>query len=238
MNCQFTILVPLYNEAENLLRVEQELSAYTAKAPVLSCVLFINDGSTDDSLVLLEEICARNKNFSFISFEENRGLSAALKAGFDHAETPLIGYIDSDLQTNPEDFDLLLEHIEDHELVTGVRINRKDSFKKNMSSLIANGIRRSFTHDGMDDTGCPLKVIRTEYAKRIPMFKGLHRFLPAMILLQNGRIKQVPVRHYPRIAGKAKFHLMNRLVGPFIDCFAYLWMKRNYINYKIVHRNE
>lgn len=236
MNHQFTILVPLYNEVENLLRVEQELSSYLTRAPLSTKVLFIDDGSTDQGLELLEQICARNKDFSFISFEKNRGLSAALKAGFDHAQTPLVGYIDSDLQTNPEDFDLLLPYMEDHDLVTGVRTNRKDSFKKNMSSLIANGIRRSFTHDGMDDTGCPLKVIRTDYAKRIPMFKGLHRFLPAMILLQDGRIKQVPVRHYPRIAGKAKFHLMNRLVGPLIDCFAYLWMKRNYINYKIVRR--
>lgn len=238
MDRQFTILVPLYNEEENLPRVEKELSAYLDKAPVSSCVLFINDGSTDNSLELVEEICNRNPSFSFISFEENRGLSTAIKAGFDHVDTPLTGYIDSDLQTTPEDFDLLLEHIGEYDIVTGVRTNRKDSFIKNMSSLIANGIRRSFTHDGMDDTGCPLKVIRTEYAKRIPMFKGLHRFLPAMILLQNGRVKQIPVRHFPRVAGKAKFHVMNRLVGPLVDCFAYLWMKRNYINYKIVRRNE
>ncbi|SDL42899.1 Glycosyltransferase involved in cell wall bisynthesis [Salinimicrobium catena] len=238
MDHQFTILIPLYNEEDNLLRVEQELSSYIKKAPLPSRVLFINDGSTDNSLKLLEEICKREKDFKFISFEENRGLSAAIKAGFDEVQTPLTGYIDADLQTHPEDFDLLLEHIPEYDLVTGVRTDRKDSFKKNMSSLIANGIRRSFTHDGMDDTGCPLKVIKTEYAKRIPMFNGLHRFLPAMVLLQKGRIKQVPVRHYPRIAGKAKYHLMNRLVGPLVDCFAYLWMKRKYIDYKIARRNE
>lgn len=238
MEYQFTIIVPLYNEEENLIRVEKELGDYLKKATLPTCVLFVNDGSTDNSLQLIEEICGRNKDFKFISFEENRGLSAAIKAGFDYASTPLIGYIDSDLQTDPEDFELLLKEIGEYDLVTGVRTDRKDSFKKNISSLIANGIRKSFTHDGMDDTGCPLKVIKADYAKRIPMFKGLHRFLPAMILLQNGKIKQVPVRHYPRIAGKAKFHLMNRLVGPFIDCFAYLWMKRNYINYKIARKNE
>jgi hypothetical protein len=126
-----------------------------------------------------------------------------------------------------------MEHIENHELVTGVRANRKDSFVKNVSSTIANGIRRAFTRDGMDDTGCPLKVIKTDYAKRIPMFKGLHRFLPAMILLQGGRIVQVPVRHFPRVAGKAKFGLWNRLLGPLMDCFAYLWMKKKYIRYEI-----
>jgi hypothetical protein len=102
-----------------------------------------------------------------------------------------------------------------------------------MSSTIANGIRRAFTHDGMDDTGCPLKVIKTDFAKNIPMFKGLHRFLPAMILLQNGRIKQIPVQHFPRIAGVAKYGLWNRLLGPLLDCFAYVWMKKKYINYKI-----
>jgi dolichol-phosphate mannosyltransferase len=238
MTYEFTIIVPLFNEEENLLRVESELNDYLLKASVKSCVLFVNDGSTDNSLQLVQEIAARNKDFKFISFDRNRGLSAAIKAGFDYANTPLIGYIDSDLQTDPEDFDLLLSHIGTYDLVTGLRANRKDSFKKNLSSLIANGIRRSFTHDGMDDTGCPLKVIKSDYAKRIPMFKGLHRFLPAMILLQEGKVKQVPVRHYPRIAGKAKFHVLNRLVGPFIDCFAYLWMKRNYINYKVALKNE
>jgi hypothetical protein len=102
-----------------------------------------------------------------------------------------------------------------------------------MSSKIANGIRRAFTHDGMDDTGCPLKIIRTDCAKKIPMFKGLHRFLPAMILLQNEKIIQIPVRHYPRIAGQAKFGVWNRLLGPLMDCFAYLWMKKKYINYQV-----
>jgi len=163
-------------------------------------------------------------------------LSTAIKAGFDHVNTPLVGYIDADLQTSPQDFNLLLEHIEDYDLVTGVRSNRKDSFVKNMSSKIANGIRRAFTNDGMDDTGCPLKVIKTEYAKRIPMFKGLHRFLPAMILLQHGKIIQIPVQHFPRMAGQAKFGLWNRLFGPLVDCFAYLWMKKKYINYQVAKK--
>jgi len=230
---EFTIVIPVYNEEDNLERVEKEMLAYLPKASKKTAVLFVNDGSKDHSQVLIEKICQRNEDFHFISFKQNRGLSAAIKAGFDHVESPLVGYIDSDLQTAPEDFNLLLEHIDSYELVTGVRSNRKDSFVKNMSSKIANGIRRAFTHDGMDDTGCPLKVIKTDYAKRIPMFKGLHRFLPAMILLQNGRIIQIPVRHFPRIAGKAKFGLWNRLLGPLMDCFAYLWMKKKYINYEV-----
>jgi len=233
MNYDFTIVVPVYNEEDNLLRVETELLAYTKKASKRTKILFVNDGSKDKSQEIIELIAARNPEFSFISFQENRGLSAAIKAGFDYTETPLVGYIDSDLQTAPDDFNLLLAHIGENDLVTGVRENRKDSVVKNMSSTIANGIRRSFTSDGMDDTGCPLKVIKTDYAKRIPMFKGLHRFLPAMILLQKGRIKQVPVQHFPRLAGEAKFGVWNRLLGPLMDCFAYLWMKKKYINYTV-----
>ncbi len=233
MHYQFTIIVPVYNEEDNLLRVEKELSTYTKIASRPSKILFVNDGSKDKSQEIIETVCNRNSEFNFISFKENKGLSAAIKAGFDNVDTELVGYIDSDLQTAPEDFNLLLAEIGEYDLVTGVRANRKDSFVKNMSSKIANGIRRSFTHDGMDDTGCPLKVIKTEYAKRIPMFKGLHRFLPAMILLQDGKIKQIPVQHFPRIAGKGKYGFWNRLLGPLMDCFAYLWMKKKYINYDV-----
>lgn len=237
MTYQFTIVVPVYNEEDNLLRVETELLAYTKIATKSTKILFVNDGSKDKSQTLIEDICNRNPEFSFITFKENCGLSAAVKAGFDYTETELVGYIDSDLQTAPSDFNLLLEHIGTYDLVTGVRANRKDSFVKNMSSKIANGIRRSFTHDGMDDTGCPLKVIKTDFAKRIPMFRGLHRFLPAMILLQNGTIKQIPVQHFPRVAGEAKFGVWNRLIGPLMDCFAYLWMKKKYINYTVAKKS-
>ncbi|MDG1714655.1 glycosyltransferase family 2 protein [Lacinutrix sp.] len=237
MSYQFTIVVPVYNEEDNLLRVETELLAYTKIATRTTKILFVNDGSKDKSQQIIEDICNRNPEFSFIAFKDNRGLSAAIKAGFDYTETELVGYIDSDLQTAPNDFNLLLEHIGPNDLVTGVRANRKDSFVKNMSSKIANGIRRSFTHDGMDDTGCPLKVIKTDFAKRIPMFKGLHRFLPAMILLQNGTVKQIPVQHFPRVAGEAKFGVWNRLLGPLMDCFAYLWMKKKYINYEVAKKD-
>lgn len=238
MSYDFTIIVPVYNEEDNLIRVEQALLDYLKIATKKTKILFVNDGSKDKSQELIEAICARQPDFTFISFKENRGLSAAIKAGFDYSDTELVGYIDSDLQTAPEDFNLLLEHIGEYDLVTGVRANRKDSFVKNMSSTIANGIRRAFTHDGMDDTGCPLKVIKTDHAKRIPMFNGLHRFLPAMILLQEGKVIQIPVQHFPRIAGTAKFGLWNRLLGPLMDCFAYLWMKKKYINYSVAKKGS
>lgn len=233
MDYSLTIIVPVYNEQENLLRVEEKLNEYILNSKINCQILLVNDGSTDNSEELMKMICDRNTAFNYISFEKNCGLSAAIKAGFDHSTTNLTGYIDSDLQTDPFDFDLLLAQIDNFDLVNGYRHERKDSFIKNLSSQVANTVRNWFTNDQMDDTGCPLKIIRTEYAKKIPMFKGLHRFLPAMILLQGGRIKQVPIRHYPRVAGTAKFGLRNRLIKPLMDCFGYLWMKKNYINYRV-----
>jgi len=233
MLVEFTIIIPIYNEEDNLLRLENEMNKFLNISIKKTKILLIDDGSKDKSLPLIKEICLRNESFHYISFDKNYGLSAAIKAGFDTVDSKLVGYIDADLQTAPEDFNKLLALSNDYDLVTGVRANRKDSFVKNMSSKIANSIRRSFTNDGMDDTGCPLKVINTEKAKKIPMFKGLHRFLPAMILLQNGTVKQVEVQHFPRIAGQSKFNLWNRLLGPLMDCFAFVWMKKKYINYTI-----
>ncbi|HNY49696.1 MAG TPA: glycosyltransferase family 2 protein [Smithella sp.] len=233
MNFDLTVIIPVYNEEDNLERVYRQMSDFMKSAHKKTKVLFINDGSQDGSLDKIREICSRSESFRYCSFDQNYGLSTAIKAGFDYSDTPWTGYIDADLQTSPEDFHFLLEYIDDYDLITGVRQNRKDSFVKNISSWIANGIRRIFTQDGMDDTGCPLKIIRTDMAKRIPMFNGLHRFLPAMILLQKGRVLQVPVQHFPRMAGKSKYNLWNRLIGPLIDCFAYLWMKKKYIHYSV-----
>lgn len=236
MSTEFTIIIPIYNEEDNLIRLEETMNQYLSKSIKQTEILLINDGSKDKSLALIKEICNRNQAFHYISFDKNYGLSAAIKAGFDTVKSKWVGYIDADLQTDPEDFNKLLALADQYDLVTGVRADRKDSFVKNMSSKIANSIRRAFTNDGMDDTGCPLKVIAAEKAKKIPMFKGLHRFLPAMILLQNGTVTQVPVKHFPRIAGESKFNLWNRLLGPLMDCFAFVWMKKKYINYKIQER--
>ncbi|MDX1774405.1 glycosyltransferase family 2 protein [Oceanihabitans sediminis] len=237
MHFQFTIIIPVYNEEDNLLRLEKELLLYLEIANKKSKVLFVNDGSSDKSQEIIEDICGRNPAFTFISFEVNKGLSAALKAGFDFTNTELVGYIDSDLQTSPKDFNLLLSHINTFDLVTGMRTNRKDSLLKKLSSKTANSFRKLFTKDGMDDTNCPLKVLKTDYAKHIPMFNGLHRFLPAMVLLQGGKVKQIPVKHFPRLAGDSKFGFWNRSIGPFIDCFVFLWMKKKYINYTVSKQN-
>lgn len=229
----FTIIVPVYNEEENMEALERRLAEYLPTALRKSCVLFVDDCSTDAGLTAIKEICRRNPDFHYISFKKNQGLSGAIKAGIDYTYSPLVGYIDADLQTAPEDFNLLLPHADRFPLVMGIRANRKDSGFKKLQSKIANGFRRMMTHDGATDTGCPLKVMQTTYARRIPFFTGMHRFLPALIKLQGADFKQIPVRHFPRVAGKSKYHLWNRLAGPFKDCFAYRWMKKRYINYDV-----
>lgn len=236
-NYELTIIVPVYNEEDNMSKLEELLSVYLTKALRSACVLFVNDCSTDGSLAKIQDLCRRHTSFYYISLEKNGGLSAALKAGIDSTASRFVGYMDADLQTVPDDFNLLLADIDQYELVMGIRANRKDKWGKRIQSKIANGFRRMMTHDNVQDTGCPLKVLHTDYAKRIPFFTGMHRFLPALIMLQNGKVKQVPVRHFPRTAGVSKYHLWNRLVAPFVDCFAYRWMKKRYINYRVAEND-
>lgn len=231
---QFTIIVPFYNEEDNTAAMESKLSAYLpvcAASP--ACVLFVNDGSTDGGGAIVREFCSRHEDFFYLELESNTGLSGALKAGFDNCFSPLLGYIDADFQTDVNDFNLLLPLAGQFEMVTGIRAKRNDGFVKRASSRFANAFRRAFTHDGVSDTGCPLKVIRTDVARRLPMFNGMHRFLPALVQMAGGRVKQVEVRHYPRLAGKSKYHLFNRILGPLGDCFGYRWMAKRYIDYKI-----
>lgn len=233
MQAEFTIIVPVYNEEEGLERLFLHLDSYCKKASKPTAVLFVDDGSTDKSPEMIQAYCKDHSTFSYILFNKNYGKGAALKAAFDEIDTPLLGYIDADLQTYPEDFERLFPFATEYDLVTGWRKERKDTFIKRISSKIGNGVRILFTKDKMHDTGCPLKIIKTSYAKEIPMFKGLQRFLPAMVLLQNGKIKEVEISHYPRVAGESKYSFKNRFMGPLIDCFAYVWMKKTYIYYKV-----
>ncbi len=228
-----TIIVPVYNEADNLERVEQTFKEYFAQSSTKSKVLFIDDGSTDQSFEKIEKICLNNTDFEYIKFKRNFGLSTAIKAGIDFCNTELVGYIDADLQTTPFDFDLLLKDIDNFDAVIGYRAKRKDTFSKKIQSWIANSVRRALINDGIIDTGCPLKVIRTSMAKKIPFFDGMHRFIPALIKLEGGSIKQIEVRHFERIAGKSKFNLLNRSIKPLQDVFAYRWMRSRYIKYEV-----
>lgn len=233
-----TVIVPVYNEEDNMQALEKRLGDWLPTSPVKTCVLFVDDGSSDSSLAGIKEICARNPNFFYLAFRRNCGLSAAIKAGIDAAESEYVGYIDADLQTDPEDFNLLIPYLKENELCMGIRANRKDTGWKRLQSKIANGFRRMMTGDGVTDTGCPLKVMHTENARRVPFVKGMHRFLPALFQLQGCSVKEIPVRHYPRTAGKSKFSMSNRLIGLLQDCFAFRWMRSRWFNYEVADRSD
>lgn len=237
MEYEMTVIVPVYNEEDNLDRVFNTFKEYLDQSKTKSKVLFIDDGSTDKSFEKIESICKENPQFEYLKLSKNCGLSTAIKAGIDAITTPLIGYIDADLQTTPFDFELLLKELDGHTMVMGFRADRKDTLSKRIQSKIANFIRRTLINDGIIDTGCPLKIIRTEAAKRIPFFDGMHRFIPALVLLQGGSIKQVKVHHFPRLAGKSKFTIFNRSIKPLQDAFAYRWMRTRTINY-IVEKSK
>lgn len=233
MEYKFTIIVPIFNEIESLPRLFEYLGDYLKKASKKSCVLLVDDGSNDGSAAAIEKFCLDKPDFKCLIFDKNYGKGAALKAAFDHTETPLLGYLDADLQTHPEDFELLFPYIQEFGLVTGWRKNRKDTLVKRISSKTGNAVRIFFTKDNIHDTGCPLKILYTQDAKKIPLFKGLQRFLPAMILLQDKPIKEVVINHYPRESGTSKYNFKNRFLGPLVDCFAYVWIKKSYIDYNL-----
>ncbi len=230
---ELTIIIPVYNESANLDRLELSLKNYFSKSRTKNRVILIDDGSTDNSYEKIINMCSRNHEFDFIKFDRNYGLSSAIKAGIDHCFTDLIGYIDADLQTTPFDFDKLLRYIDEYDAVIGFRGKRRDTVSKKIQSFIANNIRRFLINDSITDTGCPLKIIKTDVAKKILFFDGMHRFIPALIQLQGGKIKQIEVRHFERVAGKSKFNVFNRSIRPLIDTFAYRWMRSRYLNYKI-----
>jgi dolichol-phosphate mannosyltransferase len=233
----FTILIPVYNEEDALPDLKEALLDYFKISLVPTTVLFINDGSNDLSLELIKSYCSSNSNFKYISLETNAGLSAALKAGIDYTESEYLGYIDADLQTKPEDFNLLLDHIDSYHFITGIRSKRQDTVIKKLSSKTANKVRNWFTKDGLTDTNCPLKVIKTSTAKEIPFFKGSHRFLPALVMLKQVKVKALDIPHYKRTKGNSKFGISNRLTSSLLFCFIYLWIKRNTINYSIKERS-
>jgi glycosyltransferase involved in cell wall biosynthesis len=231
-----TIVVPVFNEEECLPRFCEEMQSFLVSVPVTTVVLFVNDGSRDDSQKIIAAACASNNSFSYLQLDGNYGLSTAIKAGIDACDSELVGYIDADLQTSPADFLNFLEYFPEYDMVNGIRARRQDTIVKKASSKFANSFRRLMINDGITDTCCPLKIMKTTYAKRIPFFTGMHRFLPALIQLQGGRVQQLPVAHFPRFAGTAKYHLLNRLVGPFFDTLAFRWMRSRYIRYGIADR--
>jgi len=135
---ELTIVIPVFNEEDNIFALEQKLSAFVSQSWLAACVLLVNDGSTDHSKERIMEVCKRQKHLYYLNLAKNSGLSAALKAGIDATWSTYMGYIDADLQTTPEDFNLLIPYMEDFEMVLGIRTVREDSFVKKSLKIIGN----------------------------------------------------------------------------------------------------
>lgn len=231
----FTIYAPVYNEIDGLPKLEKALDAYckSIENERDAYVLFVNDGSTDGSEEALNEICARHTGWTVLHFDRNYGNSSAFKAAIDYCKTPLLGHIDADLQTNPEDFNLMLPHMDEFALVCGDRVRRNDNWTRKVCTAIANKWRRLFTGDNFHDVTSPLKIMRIEHARKMPFFNGSHRFIPVAFQIMELPVKVVPIRHYARVDGEAKHGFFNRMLGGVAqDSLIYGWMKRRYLKYR------
>jgi dolichol-phosphate mannosyltransferase len=178
-----TVVIPIFNEAEGIARILPAFEGYMQQSKFVVTLLLVNDGSTDNSLAEIKKISTGNERLHFISFEKNAGLSAAIRAGFEEANTEWVGYIDADLQTDPIDSLKLEAMVPEYDLVTGRREGRKDSKVKNMSSTFANWFRDSMLHDGVQDSGCPLKIMNRTMALNMPFFKGILSLIAFLVLI-------------------------------------------------------
>lgn len=228
-----TIVVPVFNELGNIGRLIQSLDEFLDASPRPFKVLFVDDGSNDGSFENLQKGTEGKKSYSILQLERNYGLSTALKVGIDVCDTELFGYIDADNQTDPMDLLNFLGYFPAYDMVCGIRRHRNDSLVKKISSKVANKVRRIFIADNIEDSCCPLKLVKTSTLRKVPYFEGMHRFLPTLVQLAGGKVLQIPVRHYERYSGESKYNLSNRLIGPVLDTMAVRWMQSRYINYRL-----
>ena len=223
-----SVIVPLFNEEENISILQSELRA--ALDGLDYEIVFVDDGSLDCTVERIETA----PNVLLIRFEKNTGQSAALYAGLQAARGANAVLIDGDLQNDPADIPRLLAEIaRGADLVCGYRINRQDTLVKRLTSWIANAVRSRFTKDGVRDTGCTLKAIRRECISALVPFKGMHRFIPALLKGAGYRVVEIPVNHRPRRFGQSKYGLGNRALRATIDMFGVRWLLSRRLNYKI-----
>ena len=223
-----SVVVPVFNEEENVSILQSELRA--ALSGLDYEIVFVDDGSTDRSAEKIETA----PNIRILRFERNTGQSAALYAGIRAARGETIVMIDGDLQNDPADIPRLLEQIaQGADLACGYRAKRKDTITKRMTSRIANFVRSRFTKDYVRDTGCTLKAMRRECADALVPFKGMHRFIPALIRGAGHRLVEIPVNHRPRRFGRSKYGFGSRALRATVDMFGVRWLLSRRFNYKI-----
>jgi glycosyltransferase involved in cell wall biosynthesis len=230
---ELSLVVPVYNERENLAPLVLEVAA--ALPAVAYEIVAVDDGSTDGSLEELKALKRAHPELHIVAFAANAGQTAAFAAGFQAARGAIVVTLDADLQNDPADIPALVAELRRSgaTAVAGYRVNRRDTSWKRVQSRIANGIRNRLNRETIRDTGCSLKAFRAEAVRDLPLFTGMHRFLPTLIKMRGGTVAEVPVRHRPRRSGTSKYGMWNRAVRALLDAFAVRWMQRRVLRYTV-----
>ena len=214
-----SVVVPVYNEKENLIDLNNSLINVLNKLNKNYEIIYIDDGSTDGSGILLEELSKNNEKIKVIQFRRNFGQTAAISAGFDYCTGDIVITIDADLQNDPEDIPKLIEKLkkEDYDLVSGWRKKRKDPYlTRILPSTVANKIISAITKVPVHDLGCSLKAYKKDLVKNLRLYGDLHRFIPVLALWIGAKIGELPVNHRPRKRGKSKYGL-SRTIKVILD---------------------
>jgi dolichol-phosphate mannosyltransferase len=224
-----SIVIPVKNEAQNVAPLLAEFKVLSEHVPVRE-VIYVDDGSTDDTRDVLLRAQADYPFLRVISHDHNAGQSAALWTGINAAKDGLVATIDGDGQNNPADLEALYEcfmaHAEDASpvMVMGQRVKRQDNALRRLSSRVANVVRASMLRDGTRDTGCGLKLFRRSDYMKLPYFDHMHRFLPALMHRLGVDVMHVDVSHRPRLHGTSKYGVWNRLWVGIVDLFGVMWL--------------
>ena len=234
---EISIVVPVFNEEKNLPILVPQIAEVMRVLDRKYEIILVDDGSTDNSFRVINDLTKKYMEVRYIRFEINSGQSAAFDAGFKKAVGEVIVTLDSDLQNDPKDISKLLSYIPQYDVVCGWRTGRQDSLVKKISSRIANKIRNLLIKDNIHDTGCSLKAYKKEWLDRIRLYNGMHRFLPALLCMEGARILEVKVNHNPRRYGRSKYNIRNRLFKGIYDLLAVRWMQKRKLNYEITERS-
>jgi len=213
-----SLIIPLYNEEDNVAPLQDELAAALRGRDYE--LILVDDCSSDRTLERIQ----RGPGVRVIEFSKNTGQSAAMYAGIMAASSDVLVTMDGDRQNDPADIARMLEKLEEgYDFVVGWRVQRQDGVTKKISSRIANFVRSRFTRDGVHDTGCSLKVMRRECRDALFLFRGMHRFIPALVKGLGYRITEMPVNHRPRAAGVSKYGFGSRAWKATCDMLAVRW---------------
>lgn len=237
-----SVVIPIKDERDNIPLLAGQLLKFFDSRPESGSapfeLVFVDDGSSDGSGPLLDQLAVQSSTIRVLHLDRNHGQTAAFDAGFRQARGELIGTMDGDLQYDPNDFAKLLPFVERYDLVCGRRQARHDNVVRRWSSKIANRVRNWAVHDGISDTGCSLKVFKKAVVDRLPPFKNMHRFFPALAQMYGFSVTEVSVQHFPRAHGTSKYGIGNRLFAGLHDLFAVRWMQKRCLNYTIIETKK